>query len=216
MWLLLLACAQVVPEAVPPGPEQPQPEDGLKERFLRLFNAKVIEHESDPMHHSTKSNPEILDALPMPATVPFIARTRGAPATLVDERSQVSMVIEAVGVRLEVKRLLNERAHVRCIGCRSETSGWVQRNVLQSLEYPGNLPNDALAAFLEETSHPNEGEPDPSMKLLNHGVVESISGQWISPPWHEEPGYTGPILEIYARPSGFSLIVREEETEPLP
>ncbi len=209
-----MACIQEAPEVMPPEPKPPEHRESLGERFLRLLTFKVIEEEAIPNPRSKLHNPERLEPLPMPATLPYIVRTRGAPATLVDERSQVSMVIEAVGVRLEVEKLLDQKAHVRCVGCRSETSGWIQRNVLQSTEYPGNLPNDALASFLEQTAHPATGEISESLLLLDHGVVESVSGQWVSPPWHEEPGYTGPILEIHARPSGFSLVIQEDETEP--
>jgi len=173
-----------------------------------------MEEETIPKPISDPQNPEMLEPLPMPATLPYIVRTRGAPATLVDERSEVSMVLEAVGVRLEVEQLLDHKAYVRCIGCRSETSGWIQRNILQSIDHPGSLPNDALAAFLEQTAHPTGEAPAENLLLLDHGVSASPSGRWVSPPWHEEPGYTGPILEIHARPSGFSLVVLEDETEP--
>ncbi|MEE2752118.1 MAG: hypothetical protein VX519_11870 [Myxococcota bacterium] len=214
MWILLLACIQDAPEVMPPEPQPTESSGGLADRFLRLLTFKVLEEETIPKSRASPHNPELLEPLPMPATLPYMVRTRGAPATLVDERSQVSMVMEAVGVRLEVEQLLDQKARVRCVGCRSETSGWIQRNVLQSTEYPGNLPNDALASFLEQTAHPATGDVAESLLLLDHGVVESIPGHWVSPPWHDEPGYTGPILEIHARPSGFSLVIREDETEP--
>lgn len=158
----------------------------------------------------------MLAPLPLPATLPFSARLRDAPVSVVDEKSQVSLVLPSLGVRVEVERLLADRAWIRCTGCRTESAGWVQRNLLLVGTPESTRRADALVAYLEETAHPTGGPAAAPFDLLDHGVIELQPGHWLAPPWHDEPGYSGPILALHARPSGLSLEIQEDGVQDLP
>lgn len=150
---------------------------------------------------------ERLKALPLPDTVPFEARTRTQPLTLVDERGQPSLVVEALGVKVRVERLLADRAHVTCTGCRAEVAGWFQRQGLLVSETaaPATLSRDeALVAWLDAQEVP----------VLDHGVVRTGT-TWIAPPWHAEGGYAGTVATISWAPGGaFSLALSGTEAPP--
>ena len=117
----------------------------------------------EPPGRVPPSTPQVLAPLPLPSTLPFSARLRDAPVTVVDEKSQVSLVLPALGVRVEVERLLADRAWIRCTGCRTESAGWVQRNLLLAGRPESSRRADALVAFLEQTAHPAD-DFDPTKK----------------------------------------------------
>ncbi len=170
----------------------------------------------EPPGRVPPSTPQVLAPLPLPSTLPFSARLRDAPVTVVDEKSQVSLVLPALGVRVEVERLLADRAWIRCTGCRTESAGWVQRNLLLAGRPESSRRADALVAFLEQTAHPADGPAAAPYNLLDHGVMELQAGSWLAPPWHDEPGYSGPILALHSRPSGLSLEIQEDGVQDLP
>ena len=137
-----------------------------------------------------------LTALPLPEVTPFVARTRVAPVTLVDEHGGVLLVLDAVGVELTVERLLADRAWVRCTGCRAPIDAWVQRAALYAGGPAGDGPNDALLAALNaEASLP---------EIARHGLV-NVGQAWIAPPWHGEGGYAGPLLKAEPEGGGWRL-----------
>ncbi|GEM_PF-2370742 len=147
---------------------------------------------------------ERLKALPLPDTLPFDARTRTQPLTLVDERGQPTLVVEALGVQVRVERLLADRAFGTCTGCRAEVTGWFQRQGLLVAETadPASLSREeALVAWLDSQERP----------VLAHGVVRR-DNVWLAPPWHDEGGYAGPVATIQWRPGGpFTLSVTEPD-----
>ncbi len=137
-----------------------------------------------------------LTALPLPEITPFVARTRVAPVTLVDEHGGVLLVLDAIGVELTVERLLADRAWVRCTGCRAPIDAWVQRAALYAGGPAGDGPNDALLAALSaEATLP---------EIARHGLV-SAGQAWIAPPWHSEGGYSGPVLKAEPDGAGWRL-----------
>jgi hypothetical protein len=137
-----------------------------------------------------------LTALPLPEVTPFVARTRVAPVTLVDEHGGVLLVLDAIGVELTVERLLADRAWVRCTGCRAPIDAWVQRAALYAGGPPGDGPNDALLAALSaEASLP---------EIARHGLV-NVGQAWIAPPWHGEGGYSGQVLKAEPEGAGWRL-----------
>ncbi len=141
-----------------------------------------------------------LRSLPLPDAVPFTARTRTQPLTLVDERGQPSLVVEALGVEVRVERLLADRAYVICTGCRAEVSGWFQRQgllVAETADPAGLSRDEALVAWMSTQDAP----------VLAHGVVRQGTS-WTAPPWHAEGGYAGPVAAITWSPGGpFALSV---------
>ncbi|MCK6521722.1 hypothetical protein L6R49_09810 [Myxococcota bacterium] len=137
-----------------------------------------------------------LVALSLPEATPFVARTRVAPVTLVDERGGVLLVLDAIGVELTVERLLADRAWVRCTGCRAPIDAWVQRSALYAGGPPGDGPHDPLLAALNnETSLP---------EIARHGLV-NVGEAWVAPPWHGEGGYSGAVLRAERDGAGWRL-----------
>lgn len=137
-----------------------------------------------------------LTALPLPEVTPFVARTRVAPVTLVDEHGGVLLVLDAIGVELTVERLLADRAWVRCTGCRAPIDAWVQRAALYAGGPAGDGPHDALlAALAAEADLP---------EIARHGLV-NVGQAWLAPPWHGEGGYTGPVLKAEPEGAGWRL-----------
>ncbi len=126
---------------------------------------------------------ELPEVLALPDVLPFTARTRASPITLVDQHGAPLLVLEALGVELEVERTLAERAFVRCTGCRAEVEGWVQKRALLPVGGDGATAQDAL--ILAAASQAGTA--------TRHGLVEGVAGAWTSPPWHAEGGYDGAV-----------------------
>ncbi len=134
-----------------------------------------------------------LRALPMPDSVPFHARTRTQPLTLVDEHGQPLLVIEALGVKIRIERLLPDRAYGACIGCRAEVAGWFQRQgllVTETTDPQGLALEEAMVRWLDSQQQ----------AFLDHGLIR-VGDQWKCPPWYAEPGYQG-LVGTVSRDSG--------------
>lgn len=145
-----------------------------------------------PRIRSPGADPAALAALALPDQTPFTARTRISPTSLVDERGQVLLVLEAVGVQLEVQQVLGERARVRCTGCRAPVEGWVQRSALFVGVAPGSGPHDDWLAWLEGQAPPEWA------RLSQHGFALEGAAR-VAPPWYAEGGFTGPTLTLRAQ-----------------
>ena len=118
-----------------------------------------------PQHQADGPDPNALTPLELPDELPFTARTRTLPCTLVDRHGAPLEVLTAVGVPVEVKRLLATRALVVCTGCSSPIEGWVQRQALYVGDGVGDGPHDALLAGLGADAAPA-------------GLVET-DGEWV-------------------------------------
>ena len=156
-----------------PDPAQFSPEPGPPE-------VPVAQEEEEP-----------IAPLVLPAT-PFPARNRVAPSTLVDESGGVTLVLEPLGVALEVLSLLPDRGWVKCIGCRSPVEGWLQREALQADTADLARAEDSLVAWLGA----QDERTAEQRALLAHGVVPH-GDSWKGPPWYREGGYTGPTLTLH-------------------
>lgn len=165
--MLLLACVE--PSSQPPGDGPPAAPD---------------------------QDPRRLEPLALPDTLPFTAWTRTTPITLVDEHGTPLLVLDAIGVEVEVQRLLVDRAWVTCTGCRAEVDAWVQRSALFAGDAAADGPSDPLLAWLS-------AQGDALTGLRRHGFTVAEDGAWISPPWHDEGGYGGDTLVIRAEGAGF-------------
>jgi hypothetical protein len=129
-----------------------------------------------------------LKSLHLPDSLPFDARTRTQPLTVVDEHGEPLLVIEALGVRIRIERLLADRAFGTCTGCRAEVTGWFQRRALlvgSTADLATLNREEALVAWID----------GQALAVLDHGVVGTGSS-WLAPPWHAEGGYEGPVAEI--------------------
>jgi hypothetical protein len=107
-----------------------------------------------PQHQAEGPDPNALTPLELPEELPFAARTRTLPCTLVDKHGAPLEVLTAVGVPVEVKRLLATRALVTCTGCSSPIEGWVQRQALYVGDTVGDGPHDALLSGLAPDAAP--------------------------------------------------------------
>lgn len=139
-----------------------------------------------------ENDPRQLAPLPLPAELPFTALNRVSPVTLVDERGQVVLVLSALGVALEVERLMADRALVRCVGCRAPVEAWVQRAALFVGDTPAEGPHDAMLATLNTLE-------DPSiLEIAAHGFIPdpSLPDTFIAPPWWSEGGYAGEVVVL--------------------
>ena len=147
-----------------------------------------------------------LESLPTPATVPFVALTRTSPVTLVDEWGQTLLVLDPIGVEVEVHRLLPDRAWVTCTGCRAPLDGWIQRAALLpvtvSPETDGLREQDRMLLWLAMTELP------PAAAALRVHGLESASRKWLGPPWRKEGGYEGPTLIVRSDGEGFSADIQ--------
>lgn len=184
VWMLLLACVQ------PPSSTHPDA--------------------STP----AENDPRQLAPLVLPAEVPFNAYSRMAPVTLVDERGQVVLVLSAVGVALEVERLLADRALVQCTGCRAPVEAWVQRAALFVGDTPADGPDDAMLAALSRLEDP------ALLEIAAHGFVPDPDrpDSRIAPPWWSEGGYAGEVVVFSPSEQGWSaerraLNLHETETK---
>jgi len=124
--------------------------------------------EGHPQHNAEGADPNALTPLPLPEELPFTARTRTLPCTIVDRHGAPLEVLTALGVEVEVKRLLSTRALITCSGCREPVDGWVQRQAL----FVGTVPAD--------------GEHDAFLATLKPGVTPQgfvqDEEQWIAAP----------------------------------
>ncbi len=144
-----------------------------------------------------------LAPLPLPDVVPFRARSRILPLTVVDEHGQPLLVIEALGVEFTIERLLADRAYGSCSGCRAEVTGWFQRKGLLVSETVADAAlsrEESLVAWLDSQD----------LEVLDHGVIADPQG-WVSPPWHDEGGYAGPVVQISRLDGGFAARVHSTE-----
>ena len=107
-----------------------------------------------PQHQATGPDPNALSPLVLPEELPFMARTRTLPCTLVDKHGEPLEVLTALGVEVRVKRLLASRALVVCTGCAQPIEGWVQRQALFVGSEVGDGEHDAFLATLVEGEHP--------------------------------------------------------------
>jgi len=152
------------------------------------------------------------DPLPLPEATPFEARTRVGTITLVDERGEPVLVLEALGVKVSVQRLLAERAWVKCVGCRAPIDGWIQRSLL--LPTTGAAPQGDLRA--EDRLLVQVEQWSLTTPALDHGLVSAGRGRWKAPPWHGEGGYAGAVASVAAEGEGWSLEVAEPTPAPTP
>ena len=116
--------------------------------------APLTTPEGHPQHQAEGPDPNALTPLELPEALPFTARTRTLPCTIVDKHGAPLEVLTAVGVQLKVKRLLATRALVVCTGCSSAREGWVQRSALYVGAEVGDGPYDALLATLGPDDSP--------------------------------------------------------------
>lgn len=156
-----------------------------------------IQAEMPPGHAPADATADAREmrAFPMPEP-PFTARTRLVPTTLVDKHGSPLLVLDQVGVEVEVHNLLVDRAWVTCTGCRAPLDAWIQRQGLHVGTNVGDGPQDPLLAFVAA----QEELPAVSAK----GFVE-VDGVWTAPPWHDEGGYDGEVLRI-ASADGFEVL----------
>ncbi|MCP4808926.1 MAG: hypothetical protein GY913_00245 [Proteobacteria bacterium] len=140
-----------------------------------------------------------LRPVPLPEA-PVTARTRLSPTTLVDKHGTPTLVLDAVGVEVEVTRALSDRVWITCTGCRTPVEAWLLRQGVWHGTEAGAGPQDGLLAWVSATELPD---------VARHGFVES-AGVWIAPPWHDEGGYAGDVLRIVATDDGFAI----EEAAP--
>ncbi len=159
--LLLLACLEAPTPGPPPGPDRGPPE----------------------------VDPDAIPALDLPGDVPFRAWTRAGNVTLVDERGRNVLVLQPVAIAVEVRRLLSDRALLRCTGCRAPVDGWLQRSLL----HPGgpsgsDRPEDRLVEAARAL-------PPDQQRVADHGFTPVEDGVLRAPPWWGEPGFGGPVLE---------------------
>lgn len=150
-----------------------------------------------PRIRSPGSDPAALRPLTLPDTLPFAARSRISPTTLVDERGQVLLVLEAVGVELEVQQVLGERALVRCTGCRAPVDAWVQRAALFVGTTAAGGPHDDWLAWLNAQGEAPWADP------ARHGFA-LVGPARVAPPWYAEGGYAGSTLTLTPTPDGWS------------
>lgn len=141
----------------------------------------------------TPFDTKALRAMPLPEA-PFTARTRLAPTTLVDKHGAPLLVLDAVGVELEVQRVLTDRVWATCSGCRAPVEAWVLRQGV-FLGEPADGPQDALLAWSASR------ELDP---VSRHGFVRD-GAVWVAPPWHAEGGYSGATVRVVADGDTFAL-----------
>jgi hypothetical protein len=118
------------------------------------------------------------------------------PTTLVDKHGAPLLVLEHVGVKVEVSNLLVDRAYVTCTGCRAPLDAWIQREGLHVGTEATSGPHDDLLAFLAA----QEGLPD----VADKGFLQ-VGGDWVAPPWYDEGGYEGEVLRVRMR-DGFELV----------
>jgi len=133
-----------------------------------------------------KKDAQAVRPVPLPEP-PFTARTRLTPITLVDKHGAPLLVLDQVGVEVEVHNLLSDRAWVTCTGCRAPLEAWIQRSGLHSGKAVGDGRQDEFLSWLSN----QEDLPEVAM----HGFVLS-DGVWIAPPWYSEGGYSGEVLRI--------------------
>lgn len=164
-------------------PAQFSPEPGAPE-------VPVAQNEEDPVA-----------PLILPARTPFPARNRVAPSTLVDESGGVILVLEPLGVALEVLSLLPDRGWVKCSGCRSPVEGWVQRESLQADTADLARTEDRVVAWL---SAQDSERTEEQSALLAHGVVPH-GASWKGPPWYQEGGYSGPTFTLLEQDGEFQV-----------
>lgn len=141
--------------------------------------------EAQELPGAPKGPPDMPDVLVLPDTLPFTARTRVTPATLVDQHGSPLLVLEALGVEVVVERTLADRAYVRCTGCRAELDGWLQKRILLPVEGDAATDHDRLIL----------GAAVAAAEATRHGLVE-VEGVWTSPPWHDEGGYDGAVARL--------------------
>ena len=134
-------------------------------------------------------------ALPLPEA-PFTARTRLVPTTLVDKHGAPLLVLEHVGVEVEVSNLLADRAYVTCTGCRAPLDAWIQCQGLHVGTEATGGPHDDLLAFLAA----QENLPEVAGK----GFLQ-VGGDWVAPPWYDEGGYEGEVVRVRMR-DGYELV----------
>ena len=141
--------------------------------------------EAHELPGAPKGPPDLPEVLPLPDALPFTARTRSTPATLVDQRGSPLLVLEALGVEVVVERTLADRAYVRCTGCRAELDGWLQKRILLPVDGTAETQQDTLVL----------GAVAATGEATRHGLVE-VEGGWASPPWHAEGGYEGTVAQL--------------------
>lgn len=173
MFALLLACA--------PEPLVEDPADA---------SDKPADHVAADQPFDTKA----LRPVPLPEA-PFTARTRLAPTTLVDKHGTPVLVLDAVGVEVQVARSLTDRVWVTCTGCRAPVEAWVLRQGVFLGDEDRGGPDDALLAWLDGQELP---------QVAANGFVQA-DDLWVAPPWHDEGGYAGPVLRLKPAADGFEV-----------
>lgn len=151
-------------------------------------------------------------ALPLPETAPFDALTRTTPITLVDQRGAQVLVIDGLGTRVSVTRLLSDRALVTCTGCRAPVEGWLQRGALLpaagvDISAENVTDDDRMLLQLLAAAAPEQAE------ALGAGLVPSGDG-WIAPPWHGEGGYAGAVVAVTPDGEGWTLAAPIADAPP--
>lgn len=177
-------------------------------------------------------SPLLLEALPLPAALPFDAWTRTAPITLVNERGEGVLVVPGHHMRLKVLRRLPVRALVACAGCRSPVEGWIQNEMLMPAGHTGRAgewddSRLSLALYAEKmrqsllTGSRPGGLDEPGITdteliaLLDHGLRADLTKAF-SPPWAREPGFQGWTLILTLESGAWTFGSLESRNTPLP